>query len=107
MPKLMKTVSGADGQDPDHLLAAAERFTLQGRVEEIRAHGSGNVHDTFLVIREGADEPCFILQRLNTYVFPRPELVLKNMRIVTAHIRRRVMAYPSRSRAAGKSPACS
>ncbi len=94
MPKLMKTVSGADGQDPDHLLAAAERFTLQGRVEEIRAHGSGNVHDTFLVICEGADEPCFILQRLNTHVFPRPELVLKNMRIVTAHIGRRLADTP-------------
>lgn len=94
MPKLMKTVSGGDGQNPDHLWVAAERFTPSGRVAEIRAHGSGNVHDTFLVIREGGDEPCFILQRLNTRVFRRPELVLKNMRIVTAHIGRRLADTP-------------
>jgi len=86
----MTTGRSSNRPNPAYLPAAAERFTLAGRVAEIRAHGSGNVHATFLVICEGGGEPCFILQRLNTRVFRRPELVLKNMRIVTAHIRKRL-----------------
>ena len=90
MPMPTKTGQSSNSHSPAYLLAAAERFTRSGRVAEIRIYGSGNVHDTFLVTREAADEKLFILQRLNTHVFRRPELVLRNMRIVTTHIRERL-----------------
>jgi len=78
----------------DHLAAVAAQFTPQGQVQTIRAYGRGNVHDTFLVTVAGADEPHFILQRLNTGVFRRPELVMANIRVVSRHVHQRLAQTP-------------
>ena len=87
-----------------HLEVAAAQFTPPGRqVLDLRAYGNGNVHDTFLVTVGGVHpisslndpaEPHFILQRLNTRVFPRPELVMGNLRTCTEHLRRRLARAP-------------
>ena len=71
-------------------LAAAEKFASLGRVADIREYGSGNVNDTFLVTVDAPGEKRFILQRLNTRVFPRPQLIMQNLRTLTAHIRVRL-----------------
>lgn len=76
------------------LQTAADQFTAQGRILDLCPYGHGNVHDTFLVTVDSATEPHFILQRLNTRVFPRPELVLGNLRTCTEHIRRRLALEP-------------
>ncbi len=73
---------------------AAARFAPAGAVPDVRPYGSGNVHDTFLVSPPAA--PPFILQRLNTRVFPDPELVMANLRVCTAHLRRRLEREPLR-----------
>jgi Ser/Thr protein kinase RdoA (MazF antagonist) len=84
-------------------LAVAQEFLSQGMVLDIREHGNGNVNDTFLVTvgrthpaspPTAAVEPHFILQRLNTAVFRRPELVMANLGIVTGHLRRRLELQP-------------
>ncbi len=72
------------------LLAVAERFKPRGRVVEIREFGNGNINDTFLVTLNNSEEERFILQRLNTRVFLRPEFVMRNMRVSTDHMRRRL-----------------
>jgi Ser/Thr protein kinase RdoA (MazF antagonist) len=76
------------------LFAVAGRFTSQGRVIDVRPFGKGNINDTFLVTidTQGNAEARkrFVLQRLNTHVFRRPDLVMRNMRISTDHIRRRL-----------------
>jgi Ser/Thr protein kinase RdoA (MazF antagonist) len=77
----------------DHLLAA-QQFTLQGRVLEVREYGQGNVNDTYLVTLEGAVTKNFILQRLNTRVFPRPELIMGNLRTFTEHVQARLQREP-------------
>lgn len=77
-------------QIPEQLLEVAERFAAPGRVADVQPHGSGNVHETFLVLRGGRDEAPFILQRLNTHVFRRPELVMQNMHTVTEHMLGRI-----------------
>jgi Ser/Thr protein kinase RdoA (MazF antagonist) len=81
----------------EHLFAAARQFTPCGQFEGVRVYGRGNVHDTFLVTtgRACASSDCpggqhFILQRLNTRVFNRPEAVMGNIRLVTEHVRRRM-----------------
>ncbi|MCX5888913.1 MAG: aminoglycoside phosphotransferase family protein [Deltaproteobacteria bacterium] len=79
----------------DHPINVAEQFIPQGRVLEVRPYGRGNVHDTFLVTLDIAAEPHFILQRLNTRVFRRPELVMGNLRICTEHVRRRLARTPT------------
>ncbi len=81
----------------DHLTATAERFTAPGQVLGLQEYGNGNVNDTFLVTVKGAAEPRFILQRLNPRVFPRPELIMGNLRTVSEHVRRRWARAPLRA----------
>ncbi|MFC1453044.1 phosphotransferase enzyme family protein, partial [Verrucomicrobiota bacterium] len=53
--------------------------------------GSGNVNDTYLVVfRTTFSEERFILQKLNTRVFPRPELIMANMKLITEHVHRKL-----------------
>lgn len=82
------------GKTLDHPVIAADQFKPRGQVTDIREYGSGNVHDTFLVTLDGAAEKHFILQRINTQVFRRPELVMQNMRTVTEHVLKRLQRSP-------------
>lgn len=76
------------------MLDAARRFSRGNRIAEVRAHGSGNVNDTFLVSLASGCGSQFILQRLNTGVFRNPELVMRNMRIATEHAAARLERTP-------------
>ena len=82
------------GKTLDHLAAAAGRFKPRGKVVDIRDYGHGNVHGTFLVTLDSESEKHFILQRINTQVFHRPELVMLNMRTCTEHVHKRLQRAP-------------
>ncbi|MFM7313666.1 MAG: phosphotransferase, partial [Cyanobium sp.] len=71
------------------LRAVAEAFDLPGPVASIAPLGSGNVNDTFVV--EAGDQR-YVLQRLNTQVFRRPELVMRNLQVLDRHVQRRLRA---------------
>ena len=62
---------------------AALRFIEPDSVFSIARLGDGNINDTYLVEDSGRS---FVLQRINSHVFPRPELVVENFVTVTAHI---------------------
>jgi len=79
------------GDARETLLPVAECFEPRGTIVDIRPFGSGNVHDTYLVSLQDGEAPRFILQRVNTKVFHRPEMVMRNMRIATEHIRLRLL----------------
>ncbi|WGV25226.1 phosphotransferase enzyme family protein [Halotia branconii] len=81
-------------QDTENLVAIAGQFTLQGQVTGVRAFGSGNINDTFLVTLAASGEKHFILQRINTQVFRQPQLVMQNMRILTEHVHQRLQCTP-------------
>lgn len=82
----------------DNIYVAAEQFRPRGRVTNSREFGNGNINSTFLVTLEekidSMSEKHFILQRINTLVFPQPELVMRNMSISTEHVRRRLDLTP-------------
>lgn len=78
----------------DNLFAVAEQFTPQGRVIDVREFGNGNINNTFLVTVGGKGQKHFILQRINTHVFRQPQLVMRNMRICTEHVLRRLQRTP-------------
>ncbi len=80
---------------PPGLSQMAELFARGGHVREIRPWGTGNVNDTYLVSLEDTEPAHFILQRLNPRVFREPELVLKNLRVVTTHVLRRQAKQPA------------
>lgn len=67
----------------ENVLAAARRFSEAGRVLAVREYGSGNINDTFLVT---LDAGAFILQRINRNVFPEPELIIRNLRMILDHM---------------------
>ncbi|MBI5440448.1 MAG: aminoglycoside phosphotransferase family protein [Deltaproteobacteria bacterium] len=76
----------------DFRFTAAGRFAGGAEVLGLGLLGSGNVHETYRVRVAGGSD--FILQRLNARVFARPELVLRNMRVVTDHLLRRLERAP-------------
>jgi Ser/Thr protein kinase RdoA (MazF antagonist) len=70
----------------DRLTNIAQQFAASSPVTELRAFGSGNINDTYLVTIASDREPQFVLQRINTHVFQQPALVMQNMRIFTEHV---------------------
>ena len=70
----------------DRLTTIAQQFATSSQVVTVRAFGSGNINDTFLVTIADEAEPHFVLQRINTHVFLQPALVMQNMRILTQHV---------------------
>ncbi len=81
----------------DRLTTIAQKFAKSSPVKDVRAFGSGNINDTFLVTLADAAEPHFVLQRINTNVFLQPELVMQNMRIFTQHICDKLQSEASNS----------
>lgn len=69
----------------------AREFSVAGRLVTVGATGDGNVNDTYLaVFRTTFSEERFILQHINKHVFPRPDYIMENMRVVTEHVHRRL-----------------
>ena len=79
------------------LSALARQFAFPGEILSVREYGSGNVNDTYLVrATAGQTIPAFILQRLNPGVFPEPEKIMHNLRVLDNHVRPKLPAYPNR-----------
>jgi len=88
---------------PDHyLLAIAQKFVSNSvhaaEIQNIKPFGNGNINTTFLVTLQGIESKSwttsFVLQRINTHVFPQPQLVMQNMRIYSDHVRDRLTKNP-------------
>lgn len=62
----------------------ASRFALPDRIDEIVVHPGGHINDSYLVNCGGKSR--FLLQRVNSSVFPRPERIMENIARVTAHV---------------------
>ncbi len=74
----------------DSLAHIARKFVGCSTVPIIRPLGSGNINDTYLVDTE---QP-FVLQRINTEVFPQPHQVMDNLCQFVSHARQRLDKAP-------------
>ena len=72
-------------QLPDAQQAAAA-FCRDGATCRVVSLGAGNINHTFLV--RSMDGP-FVLQRINSTVFPEPLRVIENFFVVSSHLRQR------------------
>jgi Ser/Thr protein kinase RdoA (MazF antagonist) len=81
-------------QAVQNLVAIADQFAQLGKVTGVKAFGSGNINDTFLVTLDSSEEQHFVLQRINTQVFRQPQLIMQNMRTYTEHVRKRLQHTP-------------
>jgi hypothetical protein len=76
--------------------AIARQFAFPGEILSVAEYGSGNVNDTYLVRVAGAHGiRDFILQRLNPAVFPQPEQIMLNLRVLDNHARPKLLARPN------------
>ena len=76
----------------------ARQFDVQGRLVTVEPYGSGNVNDTYLAIfRTTFSEQRFIVQRIRKSVFPNPEIIMQNMRVLTDHCHAKLEAEADRS----------
>lgn len=73
----------------EHVLAA---FGLKPAQFDVRPFGSGHINRTYLA-RDTAGDAHYILQRINTYVFKRPQVIAKNHRLTWEHLSARHPDY--------------
>ncbi len=72
------------------LLQIAGQFEIQGQPISITKYGTGHIHDTYLLESKGENKIFrYILQRINTYVFKDPEAVMRNLILITDHLKKR------------------
>ena len=76
----------------DLWIAMANNFVHSGQVVDLKPFGNGNINDTFLVTVDVPVNHQFVLQRINTQVFPHPQWVMDNMRTVTEHIHQQLQS---------------
>ena len=62
----------------------AERFAIIGEVQEICPYGEGHINVTYLVT---TDKKRYIMQKMNTNVFPNSVNLMKNICAVTEYLR--------------------
>ena len=63
-------------------------FALSGAPVSSEPYGSGHINGTQLVVCENGAR--YILQHINTNVFREPEALMRNIELVTAHLRAKV-----------------
>lgn len=73
----------------EHVLAA---FGLTPADFDVRPFGSGHINKTYLA-SDKAGGANFILQRINTHVFKRPQVIAKNHRLTWEHLSARDPEY--------------
>ena len=79
------------------LAVIARQFAFPGKILSVAEYGSGNVNDTYLVrVTSGSAILNFILQRLNPQVFPEPELIMHNLRVLDGHVRPKLVTEQNR-----------
>ncbi len=65
---------------------AAKLFAIEGEVVSVEPYGEGHINHTFLVV---TTEKRYILQEMNTKIFPDSDGLMKNICGVTEHLRAR------------------
>ena len=75
-----------------NLEKTAMQFDVEGLLAGVRPLGAGNVNDTYLaVFRTHFSEERIVVQRINAAVFPRPDWIMENMRVLTRHCHEQLM----------------
>ena len=69
-----------------HIENVVMQFDLPDGAWTAEPYGNGHINETYLVT---TGEKRFILQRVNGYVFPKPEDVMDNIERVTAFLKAR------------------
>ena len=75
----------------DSILCLLEKFALPAGEKTAVPFGNGHINNTYLITIDGVKER-YILQRINSYVFIRPQEVMENMLHITEYLQERISA---------------
>lgn len=66
-----------------------KEFDIPGEPRDLRPYGNGHIHDTYVCMWEFGDGSLasFVHQRLNTHVFRNVPAMMRNIELITTHIR--------------------
>jgi len=72
----------------------AAQFNIAGAVVDIHPYGSGHIHSTFKISAQTTSGPAsFLLQKINTHIFPQPEGMTNNLLLANAQLRQQGYRY--------------
>ncbi len=71
--------------NPDAAVLAA--FGLDSSDWKIGVLKRGHINHTYILTLKDAENPSYLLQHINSYVFPKPEKLMRNMELVTRVVR--------------------
>ena len=71
--------------------ALLNQFQLKDNMTVVEPFGNGHINDTF-VAKNSEGKPKYILQRINHHIFKDVDMLQNNIRIVTSHIREKLIA---------------
>lgn len=78
--------------EQSYLQQIVSLFAITGNINEITPLGDGLINDTYLVRTAETDQPDYVLQRVNQKVFQDVDMVMRNINIVTTHIRKKLLS---------------
>lgn len=89
--------TGASSVDPVGVDAVFARildaYGMSAARCDVQPFGSGHINKTFLVSSSEPGEGAYVLQRINTNVFRRPEVIARNLRMVGDYLARTAPDY--------------
>lgn len=69
-------------------------FDIPGRLVGIKENSQGNINSTYLLVfEEKGTTRQYLLQKINSYVFREPYMVVQNIQLVTSHIKPKLGEY--------------
>lgn len=70
------------------ILEIAKNFAIDGKITKISESLQGNINSTYYVTYENdGDKKKYLLQKINHSIFKNPFLVMKNINLITNHIK--------------------
>lgn len=71
----------------------SSQFQLRGKVVAFSPYGSGHINDTYKVdVLQGGVPVSYIIQRVNSNIFPNVDKLMENIQRVTGHLGSKILA---------------
>jgi len=71
----------------DKLNTIIKEFKFDGNLNNIKENNQGNINSTYMLT---GNDKKYLIQKINSYVFKEPYLVMKNIELVTSHITKKL-----------------
>lgn len=72
----------------------ANNFMFCGEIIKVEENNQGNINKTYIITCNNNDkEKKYLIQKINANVFKEPYLVMKNIELVTEHIKKKLEEY--------------